>query len=563
MGKRSRACEACHALKIKCEASPTNPGVCERCTRSGLVCVPAARRWQKDRIVELEEQVRSLQEKLDGAGSSMQGLSAYGNSTRATSVLSTGDGEGMSFSMNAVPSGCDSLAFLDARLDHDSQIRCLEVCSATTVRFWSIVPLANGSSARSWLQSARTDTPTTLLALFAFAMSPEDAGIGHQTQEELRRKVLETLGLAAVGLENPSHDLIQAVLVAGFWARPSLDGNHANSIQLVKLAHDLSVELGLGGPAMQSSAPAYFFRIQGPLTLEMKQTWLVSWVASTMAAIGLRRTHAFGWGLSHHDALRSLEEESSSPLFLEILHTVRLHAKVSDALELCDVDSFHDINSDLVTTTQAEVRGRLSELSSRPLAKDPQLRFWRVLATIYANEPVLHTSTNKILFAGPYVAERIGVLEFAHPSKVTGTAEMALRSIVEACQLAIELVLHMEPSLILSLPSLCFGPAVSYALSILVKVFVAVSAPGNTYGRVLTRESLRIREAIDNLMAVKALLLKLDPHMGNWNTRIIGSVEWLGAWLDDYESIIERYEMNLEREVAERAIGSLSRNGHF
>ncbi|KAL6408653.1 hypothetical protein AUP68_07597 [Ilyonectria robusta] len=555
MGKRSRACEACQALKIKCEASPINPSVCERCTRSGLTCVPAARRWQKDRIAELEEHVRSLQEILDG-GSSMQGLSAYGDSTRATSVLSTADGEGMAFSTNAASSACDSLAFLDARLHHDSQLRCLEVCSTTTRLFWSIIPLvdgssADGSSATSRLQSMRTEMPTTLLAMFAFAMSPTDAGIGQQTQEELRKKVLETLGLAAVGFENPSHDLIQALLVASLWIRPSLDGNHANSIQLVKLAHDLSVELGLGGPAMQSSAPAYFFRIQGPLPLEMQQTWLVSWVASTMAAIGMRRTHGFGWGLSHHNALCTLKKKTSDPLFLEILHTVRLHAQIADALELCNPDSFYDINSALVRTTQAEARDRLGELNSKALAQDPQLSFWRVLAVIYVNEPVLHTKTNKVLFAGPHVAERIGVLEFAHPIEVTSTAETALRTLVEASQLAIKLVLHMEPRLILSLPSLCFGPAVSYVLFILVKAFVAVSAPGNTYGQVLSRDSLRIREAIGDLMAVNALLLKLDPHMGNWNTRIIDSVEWIAAWLGDYESMIGRYEMNMEREIAE------------
>ncbi|KAM5350287.1 hypothetical protein ACJ41O_006792 [Fusarium nematophilum] len=405
--------------------------------------------------------------------------------------------------------------------------------------------------------------PTTLLAIFAFAMSPDDADMNYQTQDELRRNVLETLGLAAVGLENPSHDMIQAALVAGFWTRPSIDGNHANCTQLVKLAHDLSVDLSLGGLAMQSSAPAWFFRIRGPPTLEMQHTWLASWVASTMAAIGLRRAHSFGWGSSHHDALRALEKDSSNLLFLEILHVVRLHADIAGALELCDPDSFHDINSDLVTTTQAEVRGRLDELSSRPLAQDPQLCFWRMLAIIYVNEPVLHTDTNKILFGTPYVAERIGVVEFARPAKVTRTAELALRSLVEACHLAIDIVLHMEPSLILSLPSLCFGPAVSYTLFILVKVFVAVSAPGNTYGQVLSRQALRIREVMGNLIAVKASLLKLDPHLGNWNTRIVGSVEWLGVWLDDYESIIERYETNLEREVAERAIGSLSHNGHF
>jgi hypothetical protein len=186
-----------------------------------------------------------------------------------------------------------------------------------------------------------------------------------------------------------------------------------------------------------------------------------------------------------------------------------------------------------------------------------------MLVAILVNEPVLHTATNKILFGSPYLSMRIGVNDFACPLQVTETAAIALRSLVEACHLAIDVVLEMEPSAILGQPSLCFGPAVSYTLSILVKVFVAVSAPGNTYSQIMTRDALRIREAMEKLVAVKETLLKLDPHMGNWNTRIIGSVEWLGVWLDDYEGIIQRYETNLEREVAEQEIGVLSPNGHF
>lgn len=547
MGKRLRACEACHNLKAKCEPSINDPSVCERCTRSSLISVPAARRWQRDRIAELEEQVKNLQERLETAESSTYRLSGHENS-----VVST-----------PVPSGRTCLAFLDAHLDHESQIRSLEACSITVRSFWPIIPTLSGSSTRSWLESLRTETPTKLAAMFAFTLSPTETTINSHTQDELRTRVLEILGSAAVGLEKPSHDLIQAALVAGLRARPSLGGNHANSIQLVALAHDLAVDFGLGRPSIQSSPAAWFFRIQGHPTSEMQQTWLTSWMASTMAAIGLRRVHALDWGLSHQDALHALEEDHSDPLFLEVLHTVRLHAEVANALELCHPHSFYGIESDIVRVTQADVRGRLDQLDSRPLAQHMQLRFLRTLVIIYVNEPVLHTETNKILFGAPYLAERIGVDEFARPPEVTRAAEVALRSLVGACHVVIELVLTMEPGLILAQPSLWFGPAVSYSLSILVKAFVAVTAPGNTYGQVLSRDAIRIREAVTNLMVVNSSLLKLDPYMGNWNTRIIGSVEWLGTWLDDYEAVLERYEANLEREVAESPIGSLSHNRHF
>ncbi|EEU33525.1 uncharacterized protein NECHADRAFT_56534 [Fusarium vanettenii 77-13-4] len=544
MGKRLRACEACHNLKAKCEPSINDPSVCERCTRSNLICVPAARRWQRDRIAELEEQVKNLQERLETAESS-----AY---RHGTSTVTT-----------PVPSGSTCLAFVDAHLDHESQIRSLEACSIAVRSFWPIIPTLSGSSTRSWLESLRTETPIKLAAMFAFTLSPTSTTIDSQSQDELRTRLLEILGLVAVGLEKPSHDLIQAALVAGLWTKPSLDGKHANSTQLVTLAQDLALDFGLGRPSIRSSPAAWFFRLQGDPTLEMQQTWLASWMASTMTAIGLRRVHALDWGLSHQDALHALEEDHLDPLFLEILYTVRLHAEVANALELCHLHSFHGIESDIVRATQADARGRLDQLGSRRLAKHPQLRFLRTLVIIYVNEPVLHTETNKMLFGAPYLAERIDVDEFARPPEVTRAAEVALRSLVEACHIVIELVLNMEPGFILDQPSLWFGPAVSYALSVLVKTFVAVTAPGNTYGQVLSRDTIRIREAVTNLMVVNSSLLKLDPYMGNWNTRIIGSVEWLGTWLDDYEAVIERYEANLQREVAESAIGSLSHNRHL
>ncbi|KAF4999485.1 hypothetical protein FGRMN_2414 [Fusarium graminum] len=554
MKKRSRACEACQALKIKCELS-TDESICERCARFSITCVPAARKWQRDRIVELEEQVKNLQEKLDGA--STLGVSTYATSTRATSVFSA---EGTWSGVGALPS---DLNFLDAHLDYESQLRCLEVCSKTVGQFWALVPPVDSSSARSWLDSIRAEAPIKLMAMIACTMAPADADIDPQTQEDIRVKTLEILGKVAVGLKPPSLDLVQAALIVGLWIRPSLAMSHGNPLQLVSLAHTLGVELGLGGAIMPSSAPAWFFRIHGPLTLEMQKIWLVSWATSTMAALTLRRAHSFDWGLSHYEALHVLESSNSEPLFLELLHTIRLHGQVASALDLCSSHSFHDINSNFAAATRSQIYKDLNALSSRPLAHDLQLRFWQMQVAILVNEPVLHTATNKILFGSPYLSERIGVNDFACPPLVTETTAIALRSLVEACHLAIDVVVEMEPSAILGQPSLCFGPAVSYTLSILVKVFVAVSAPGNTYSQILTRDTLRIRDAIKKLISVKEALLKLDPHLGNWNTRIIGSVEWLGVWLDDYENIIQRYETNLEREAAEQEIGVLSPNGHF
>jgi hypothetical protein len=459
--------------------------------------------------------------------------------------------------------GSDELSILDAQINEDTLRRCLKFSSVAIGQFWSIIPMSDNCCS-DLLEAFRTHMPTTLIAIVGFAISNIHANISPQGQDDLRRKVLEILGSAAVGLRSPSLDLVLAALVAAFWNRPSVNDTNGNSFQMVHLAYNMSIDLGFGGPEFQSSPATWFFRFQGTVPLAMRQTWLVSCVASTMMAISLRRKPAFDWGRSHYEAVQIWEQEGSTDaLFLEILYIAVLHAQIAKDLEFSDMQVLHDIDSEKVSVAQVRTQKRLNELTSRPLGQDPQLQFWRALAIIYVNEPVLHTSTNKGLFSAPYIAAKIGATDFARPIQVTRAAERALLTIVEASHLVIELVRQMEPSLVLAMPSLCFAPGISYAFSILVKVFVAVSAPGNTYGRVLSRQALRLEDAMVSLIAVKEALLQIDPFMANWNTRLVGSVEWLGNWLADYEAILTRYEQNLETGNADMAIEDLSPFGAF
>lgn len=568
--KRFRACENCHTLKIKCEPSAKEAGVCERCARYSLACAPAARRWQRDRIADLEQQLKGLQEKLDATSLSTHGTASVSEqSTRATSVVApTVDAEDkLALPAGFVMPGADELSLLDAHMDHDAQIRCLDISTVSPGGFWSIVPMGGTSDTTSWLAFLRQNMPITMLTVVGFAMSSTEARVSPQTQDDMRRKVVENLGQTAVGLNMPVHDHVQAALVAACWARPSVNDTNANAYQLVKLAQDLGKEIGLGQPEIEPSPAAYFFRVQGPLPLQMKQTWLASWVVSSMAALNMRRQHMFTWGPSHYEAMHAWERGGSNMAFLEMAYIVDLHAKIADKLRLCDGSIVYDINSDIVATTRAEVQRRLDELSRRPLGSDPQLQFWRALAVVYVNEPVLHTATNKRLFSAPYIADKIGVTDFACPAEVTKVAEEALLALVEACHTAINLVTLLDPAVILSLPSLCFAPAVSYTFSVLVKCYIAVSAPGNTYGRVMTRQSLGVLEAMHKLIGVKNSLLDIDPHMHSWSTRIIGSVEWLGQWLDDYEAILGQYEARVGSQNPgpgyAQAVGILSQFGFF
>ena len=69
--KRTRACEACRGLKVKCEPDPNN-GPCKRCIKANRQCVitPPSRKRQKktdSRVAELERKIDALTATLHAA----------------------------------------------------------------------------------------------------------------------------------------------------------------------------------------------------------------------------------------------------------------------------------------------------------------------------------------------------------------------------------------------------------------------------------------------------------------------------------------------------------------
>jgi hypothetical protein len=64
--KRPRACDNCHSIKIKCELGTTGgSGPCSRCRRLEKECIITPPKRQKDRVAELEAQVKALTKLLE------------------------------------------------------------------------------------------------------------------------------------------------------------------------------------------------------------------------------------------------------------------------------------------------------------------------------------------------------------------------------------------------------------------------------------------------------------------------------------------------------------------
>lgn len=77
--KKSRACEACRGLKVRCEPDPNNPeGACKRCAKAGRNCIvtqPTRKRQKKtdSRVAELEKKIDALTASLSATKAAQAG----------------------------------------------------------------------------------------------------------------------------------------------------------------------------------------------------------------------------------------------------------------------------------------------------------------------------------------------------------------------------------------------------------------------------------------------------------------------------------------------------------
>jgi hypothetical protein len=524
MKKRYRACEECHRLKIKCDVSTSPEGVCERCRRAGLQCVPSAPRLQRDRINELEAQVQELRNELREQSSST-------TPSRSPSNLLENQNEAI-------------LSFLDVRIPLNKQKELLHVFVNQAGAAWPMIRVPTE------LGRIRTNSPILLLSVLAYFIPHEKQGTELEVHDELVRETMHILGDEVIGRGQRSLELVQALLVATFWNKSTRKGQQGSCYQMVQLAADMAIDLGIAGTLLQPSPVAYFSRHEDPTSLEACRTWLACFVALATSSISTRRPVAVPWNSHHHECLLHLESigESSDILLCQIVRITHLIQKISDHMGLCQIATFVDGNHystyATIETLKNEVDVWVAQIPAS-LASSQTLKVWWHVAMIHIYEVVLHTPTNKATFAAPFIPGRIAVTDFPRPASIISPLATALEAIVQNCHAVINTAAEMDPALLLSLPTFCFAPTVLYALYVLIHVLVAATDPASTYNQCLTKDSFYIEQCGLKLRSLTASMKSQDPTMSCYTTRMFDATGWLEEWYNDYSAILRRYEANL------------------
>lgn len=515
MSRRPRACEACQKLKAKCDPSPS--GRCERCERADIKCVPSAPRFQRDRIAELEAQVDDL----------LLRASSKTPSDRDTDSL---------------------VSFIDDRIDLNAQRRVLATFVSRNLQAWPVL-----SAADMDLDRLRATSPHLLLAIMAF---PGDTQLPLRAHEELVVRAMSAFADEVIARGNRSLEMVKALLTAAFWFRPARNTPHGHCYQLVQLAMDMAVDIGIAGPQLARSPPAYFSQVNDPTSPDARRTWVACFLAATAQSLCTRRPSTLAWTPYLQDCVHILD--GADDLLAHTARIVSLCAEAAGRLDLCNTTAYRGV--DETVEQMADLRGRVAECRNRlpaDLSSHPVLCFWREVALVLVHEVALHTPTNKVSFAAPYVPEKIAVTDFACPvGEPSVETARTLRHLVDACHAAVQRFVDMDPAMMLAVATLNVGPAVLYAHFVLTQVHVAVTGQGNMLGRILGPDDVALAVSTQKLEAVSRTLDRIDPYQTSFTTTLLQSARWMRTWLTDYDAIVARYRETLARTQAGAVVGA-------
>jgi len=381
-----------------------------------------------------------------------------------------------------------------------------------------------------------------------------------------------------------SLELVQTLLVAGFWNKSAQGESHATCFQLTQIATDMSIDLGIAGPYLKPTPPAYFRHKDDPTSTESRRTWLACFLCMAASSVSTRRPIAIPWSRYHHECLLHLETmgDPSDALLCQLIRVSVLVQEVSTSLSLCDLGVFvdgslystHAIIDDL-RNRAANCAAQLIHGSSRggspqtppagtsspsalaalagmfsfsqPTPMSGILKILWHTAMIYIYEPLFWTPTNMASFASPFIPGRIAVHDFARPANPIPPLEASLPMIIQHCHAIVDIA-HSElsPSTIVHLPSFCTAPLITYSTYMLACVLVsATGQPGGTYGRYLPREMLQVEKYLGKMRELVARLKVVDPTMSCYTTRILDATGWLEQWYGDYVGIVRLFESSL------------------
>lgn len=551
--KRPRACDTCHSIKIKCELGSTGGDPpCARCQRLGKECIVSTPKRQKDRVAELEAQVEALTKLLqsqniqpelspvESSDPTPQALSQTTSRSRSgTATAPYTSQKKRRLDENFTPSPSDNEApvdgstfvELDTVLSRHVQEELLVRYLRDLVPYFPIVPIAGDQS----YEALRKERP---LLLQAAVYCASFGALPLEQQEDVGKVVMDLFAAKAMAEGEKSAELVQAMQAAVLYYRTTKHHTHIAAWQFIQLAGGLAEDIGIGGP---SRPPALNVPTGGPYidSSEAWRTWLACHMLSATLALFMRQGNASTWDDRDEHNVQMLEY---SYFRLEGDELLAQHVR---AEHLCDVIATQqclyqtaptvDVAEPVVQAGMQRLADKITDWRSQiPSAiNGPVMAFWDATMVLYLHEPVLHTATNKSSFAAPYIAPRISVTDFANPL-VSQEHLTSIYRIRDSAHALLDVFDSFDTAHLTALPAMYFPGRVAYAIFLLAKLYVAVTAPGNTFGAFVDPESLLLELYLDKMIQAFNRTAAIDEWCGQ--ARILSASFKMREWFKNYKA---------------------------
>lgn len=178
------------------------------------------------------------------------------------------------------------------------------------------------------------------------------------------------------------------------------------------------------------------------------------------------------------------------------------------------------------------VRERKAQLFSSIIS--PSLKLYEHVATMFIHECVLHTPTNSLSFAAPYISERLSLTDFPAPI-VTESLVSTLYALRTNCHAVLDTFLTFEITIISSSPLIIFTAKAFYSMWLLVKLHIAITSTGNTYGSFMDADSLECEGYLERLATIGDTIGAVDSTF--MTGQMLRSSRRLQEWIQNYDTL--------------------------
>lgn len=173
----------------------------------------------------------------------------------------------------------------------------------------------------------------------------------------------------------------------------------------------------------------------------------------------------------------------------------RLAEQIATEIGFLDPAAIHDLEDQSLRESTQRCQNHLLDwrVQVRQSSRTPLLVFLENLAIAYMHEPILYTPTNRKTFTAPYVADRLSISDF--PAPVPSQQHItAVYELVSAVHAMIDIYATFDTMSLLAYSGMILSARAAYANYLLVRLYIATTAPKNTLSTIIDPSMLRVEE---------------------------------------------------------------------